>query len=151
MTMQNYQLREITKEQIKEAWDKLWPGNEHYYISDMTFPDLGNDKEIFTKYKGTYWGLYDGDKLIASNSGHKTSDNYYRGRGVWVDNAYRRQKLSQIMWQAVADQGRREGCEFLWCLPRRPTFSHAEEFGFIRMTEWMTFKHGENAYAVYRL
>lgn len=147
----NYVLKEISKEQIKEAWDKLWPGRDHYYVSDMTYPEKGYDPSIFEKYKPTFWGLYDGDRLIATNSGHKTSETYYRGRGVWVDEDYRRQKLAQIMWKAVADQGKREGCEWLWCLPRQPTFDHVIEFGFERVSDWMPFKFGINAYALYNL
>lgn len=145
-----YSLREISKEQIKEPWDILWPNRDHYYISDMTYPDMGFDKNIFN-YKATYWGLYDGDKIIACNSGHKTSDKYYRGRGVWVHADYRREKLSQVMWKAVADQGRKEGCDWLWCLPRKETFDHVIEFGFDRVTDWLPFKYGMNAYALYKL
>lgn len=143
-------LKQITNDEILSVWENLWPGRDQILVSDMCYP-AGYDSTIHEIYKPTHWGFFINDQIVGCNSGHKTSNIHYRGRGVWVEKEYRRLGISQILWNAVALQARKEGCEYLWALPRKETFSHAEKCGFIRTSDWIELDYGHNAYALMKL
>ena len=143
-------LKKIDNNEILKGWEQLWPGREQIFLSDMLFPS-GFDAEISKKYTPTHWGMYDNELLIGVNSGHKTSEIHYRGRGVWVHEDYRRQGVSQLLWKAVADQGKKEGCEIFWALPRLDRIGHCLKFGFEVVSELQEFDYGLNAYVSYDL
>jgi GNAT superfamily N-acetyltransferase len=146
--LKNYIARKITDKELLAGWEQLHPGREHVFITTMTYPEKDFDHTILEKYINTNFGIFDGDKLIGTSSGHKTSEDYYRGRGIWVHEDYRGQGLSRILWELVFSQAKKEKCKWVWCLPKKEAFWHAENRGFKRVSEFIQFDWGVNAYAV---
>lgn len=101
--------------------------------SAMTWPFEGNpdpiDMNIFN-YPATFWGAYLDNKLVGVNSGHKTTDEQYRSRGIWVDPEYRKRGVAQMLFLLTAHQAKIEGCELLWSIPRKTALPAYTKFGF---------------------
>ena len=82
--------KEITFEQICQIWQsELWPNRVSPIEthSAMTWPFDGNqlefDMDIFN-YDASFFGVYSKQVLVGVNSGHRTRDDLYRSRGIWV-------------------------------------------------------------------
>jgi len=123
-------------EQISDIWSEhLWPNRQSPIEthSAMTWPFDGNpleyDMDIF-KFPASYFGIVLGEKIIAVNSGHRTRNNLYRSRGIWIDPVYRRQGLSQILFNCIKEQAINEGCEMIWSIPRKTALPAYTKFGF---------------------
>lgn len=121
---------------VESIWStKLWPNRTSAIEthSAMTWPFEGNpesiDMNIFN-YPATFWGAYLDDKLVGVNSGHKTTDEQYRSRGIWVDPEYRKRGVAQMLFLMTAHQAKVEGCEMLWSIPRKTALPAYTKFGF---------------------
>ena len=121
---------------VESIWStKLWPNRTSAIEthSAMTWPFEGNpesiDMNIFN-YPATFWGAYLDDKLVGVNSGHKTTDEQYRSRGIWVDPEYRKRGVAQMLFLLTAHQAKIEGCELLWSIPRKTALPAYTKFGF---------------------
>ena len=121
---------------IEDVWKtKLWtnrtsPIETH---SAMTWPFEGNpepiDMNIFN-YPATFLGAFIDNKLIGVNSGHRTTNEQYRSRGIWVDPDYRKKGVAQMLFLMTAHQAKVEGCEMLWSIPRKTALPAYTKFGF---------------------
>jgi GNAT superfamily N-acetyltransferase len=121
---------------IESIWStKLWPSRTSAIESHsaMTWPFEGNpdsiDMDIFN-YPATFWGVYLDNKLVGVNSGHKTTDEQYRSRGIWVNPEYRKRGVAQMLFLMTAHQAKIEGCEMLWSIPRKTALPAYTKFGF---------------------
>jgi GNAT superfamily N-acetyltransferase len=131
-----FAVQQITFEQILPIWqNKLWLNrvSKIETHSAMTWPfshpDQPYDMTVFT-YPVYFFGIYDQDKLIAVNSGHLTTDQEFRSRGLWVDPDYRGQKLAQQILLATIDQARESGAKMIWSIPRLTALPAYEKVGF---------------------
>jgi len=121
---------------IESIWStKLWPSRTSAIESHsaMTWPFEGNpdsiDMDIFN-YPATFWGVYLDNKLVGVNSGHKTTDEQYRSRGIWVNPEYRKRGVAQMLFLMTAHQAKIEGCEMLWSIPRKTALPAYTKYGF---------------------
>jgi GNAT superfamily N-acetyltransferase len=121
---------------IESIWStKLWPSRTSAIESHsaMTWPFEGNpdsiDMDIFN-FPATFWGVYLDNKLVGVNSGHKTTDEQYRSRGIWVNPEYRKRGVAQMLFLMTAHQAKIEGCEMLWSIPRKTALPAYTKFGF---------------------
>lgn len=130
---------------VKPIWEQeLWPNRKSAIepMSVMTWPFEGSPEEydmsIMEKYEPTFI-IVDVEvsdrgvtyrKLVGVNSGHRTSDMHYRSRGIWVDPKYRKKGVAQTLFLMTAHQGKIEGCEMIWSLPRKTALSAYTNFGF---------------------
>jgi GNAT superfamily N-acetyltransferase len=129
-------VKTISFEEICSIWsEKLWPNrvSKIETHSAMTWPHTHPNQpysmDVFN-YPATFFGIYDLDKLIAVNSGHLTTQQEYRSRGLWVDPDYRGMGLAQIILLATIDQAKQEGAEMIWSIPRLTAVSAYERAGF---------------------
>ena len=129
-------VQQITFEQITPIWkDKLWPDrvSKIETHSAMTWPsshpNQPYDMNVFN-YPVYFFGIYDQDKLIAVNSGHPTTEQEFRSRGLWVDPCYRGQKLAQQILGATIAQAKQSGAEMIWSIPRLTALPAYEKVGF---------------------
>ena len=97
-----------------------WPGD---------YPDQTHDMSIF-QYDVTYWGAYHNSDLVGVNSGHRTSPEHYRSRGLWVHPEYRLQGISQLLFSQTLSQALAEGCVMTWSLPRMSALRAYQSAGF---------------------
>ena len=128
--------RSISFEQISSIWQKeLWPNRKSPIEthSAMTWPFDGNpieiDMDIFN-YKPTFFGVFNDQSLVGVNSGHRTKDNVYRSRGIWVDPKYRKKGIAQMLFLMTESQALREDCNLIWSIPRKSALKSYTSFGF---------------------
>lgn len=121
---------------VETVWrERLWPNRTSAIEthSVMTWPYDGNlleyDMNIFD-YPASFFAVWDDEKLIGVNSGHKTTDTLYRSRGLWVDPDYRKQGIAQILFGATETAARSENCSAIWSIPRKTALSAYQRYGF---------------------
>ena len=126
----------ISFETISHVWQKhLWqnrvsPIETH---SAMTWPFDGNpieyDMDIFN-YEPTFFAVFQSQEIIGVNSGHRTKDNIYRSRGIWVRPEYRKKGISKMLFDETEKQAIKEGCNMIWSIPRKSALPAYTKFGF---------------------
>jgi len=143
------QVSRIDFNTIQSIWkNKLWP-NRNSAIethSAMTWPFEGNPESIDMKifnYTATFWGAYLDNKLVGVNSGHRTTDEQYRSRGIWVDPDYRKRGVAQMLFLMTAHQAKVEGCEMLWSIPRKTALPAYTKFGFETVGDYIVTETSE--------
>ena len=144
----------ITFETICHIWQKhLWqnrvsPIETH---SAMTWPYDGNpiefDMDIFN-YEPSFFGVTANGRIVGVNSGHRTKDNIYRSRGIWVDPDVRKKGVAQLLFNATQKQAINEGCNMIWSIPRKSALPAYTKFGFETMGDFFDegMEFGPNIY-----
>ena len=146
--------KRITFDEILPIWqNELWPDRESAIepMSAMTWPYEGDpqpiDMSIF-EYEPTFWGVYIDNKLIGVNSGHRTTDQAYRSRGIWVDPAQRGKRISQTLFALLTHQAQIEGCDMVWSIPRKSALQAYTNAGFQTVGDFIETETSEaNIYA----
>lgn len=130
------QIKRIDFETILPVWqEKLWPNRQSAIEphSVMTWPFDGDPPEYdlkITSYEPTFLAVYHNDTIIATGSGHRSSDIHYRMRGFWVAPDFRRQGLLHKILQQLCEQAITEGCHMMWGIPRKASLTAYTKFGF---------------------
>jgi len=107
------------------------------------------DIDIYTKFKPTFLGLFDNEKLIGGISGHKSSHEDYRIRGIYILSEYRSKGLSKMLFDAVISQAEKENSTQIWSLPKKEAFFSYKKSNFIQTTDYIKTAYGENCFAIY--
>jgi GNAT superfamily N-acetyltransferase len=129
-------VQQITFQEILPIWqNKLWPNrvSKIETHSAMTWPYTHPNQPYSTdvfNYPATFFGIFDQDKLVAVNSGHLTTQQEYRSRGLWVDPEYRGMGVAQMILISTIEQAKQEGAEMIWSIPRLTALSAYERVGF---------------------
>lgn len=151
-------IKKIPFEYIYPIWkEKLWPDRQstietHSAMTwPFSWPDSKINMEIFN-YPATFWGVFDGDKLVGVNSGHRTSEVEYRSRGIWVDPEYRMHGISQQLFTMTEHQAVLEGCEMIWSIPRKTALKAYTRFGFQTVGDYFGTETADaNIYVIKRI
>jgi len=152
-------VQQITFQEILPIWqNKLWPNRvskieTHSAMTwPYTHPFQPYSMDVFN-YPATFFGIVDQDTLVAVNSGHLTTQQEYRSRGLWVDPDYRGMGLAQIILLATINEAKKEGASMIWSIPRLTALPAYERVGFKtvgdRVDEGVEF--GPNIYCSYSL
>ena len=153
MLNSTFQIKKITFNQILTIWESmLWPRriSSIKTHSSMTLAG-GIDMKIYNN-TATYFGIVDKEKLIAVNSGHRSSSSDYRSRGLWVDPDYRRIGLGRILLTAAQNQARLENCTLIWSMPRKQSLSVYLSAGFKQHGDFFPTETADlNCYALMNL
>jgi len=143
------EVRVITFDQIFPMWQRLWPERESpiWPVSSMVYK--GEWDAAIERSTPTFFGIFDGEQLVAVTSGHKTSDTQYRHRGLYVLESHRRRGYAKELLGRVVAQARKEGCSMVWSLPRQGGSHRCHiEVGFEQTSDWFTegVEFGPNCY-----
>lgn len=124
-------LTEITWETIKVIWENyLWVGREDIRpISTMTFAGP-IDMQIKKLYSPIFYGCFDNSKLVGVISGHQTSTDSYRVRGIYVFDEYRGKGIAQILFSSIENHAKLLGVKYIWSYPRLSALPAYLKFGF---------------------
>lgn len=141
-------IKKIPFEQIYDVWlNHLWPHRTSSIDSNSAMIFLGGYTMDNMMTIPTFFGYFIEDKLVGVNSGHKCSDNSYRSRGVYVFPEFRKREIGTKLLIATIDQGRSEGCSFVWSYPRRSSWNTYQSAGFRLAGDWEKSETSEaNAY-----
>jgi len=140
---QNFECTESTFEEIYDTWyDQLWPGRKSkissmsslYWAQPRT---ITKDMSIYEKYAPTFWVIKHGDEIVGVNSGFKTEEKVYRSRGLYVYPDHRNQGFSAILLRQTILQGKKEGCHWIWSLPRKAALPAYQRVGFKKRGKWL--------------
>ena len=149
----------ISFETICHIWQKhLWqnrvsPIETH---SAMTWPFAGNpieyDMDIFN-YEPNFFAIFQRQEIVGVNSGHRTKDNIYRSRGIWVHPDHRKKGVSKMLFDATEKQARNEGCNMIWSIPRKSALPAYTKFGFETVGDFFDegMEFGPNIYVTKEL
>ena len=142
-------IEKIDFEIILPIWkDFLWPNRktEIKPLSSMKYLG-GYDMSIYD-YIPTFFAVFDNDKIIGVNSGFRTDINFYRSRGIFVFDNYRKLGISQKLFEVTESQAKEEGCSFLWSIPRKQAIASYLKFGFEKTSDWFdeNMEFGPNCY-----
>ena len=136
---------------ILPIWEEeLWLGrsSEIKPMSSMTYLG-GFDMSIYEKYEPTFFAVYNVvNEIVGVNSGHRTSDDLYRSRGIWVDPRYRGNGIAGILFCELFGQAINEQCEAVWSVPRKNALLAYEKVGFKQTSDFFDegMEFGPNCY-----
>ena len=141
-------IKQISFEQIYEIWkNSLWPNRTSPIEPNSAMIFLGGYTMDNMTTTPTFLGYFQNDKIIGVNSGHKCSDNSYRSRGLFVFPEFRHTGIATKILKATIEQGKVEGCSFVWSYPRKTSWRAYKQADFILMSEWETSETSDaNAY-----
>lgn len=142
----------IPFETILYVWQEyLWPGRiskieKNSAIEYYSLPYTYNLK--YMAVDSTFFGLFDGEKLIGVNSGHPTLTGF-RSRGLYVFKEYRGYNYGSMILDATVQYAKDNKFDNVWSIPRQSSFQSYAKSGFIRTSDWFTSETSEyNAYAI---
>lgn len=122
----------LSDEQILEYWKlHLWKERQDPIRPMSSMLINGDyDMQLYIFHKPQHVGLYINDELVGCNSSHVTSDSDMRSRGLFVDERYRRQGFSQLLFKAVEDHALQQKRHRIWSYPRISALGAYQKFGF---------------------
>jgi len=147
-------LKKIEWETIHKIWrDHLWKGRVSAIKPTNGLKLFGGYDKKIEDNTPTFFGVFHGDKCVGVNSGHITGNTQYRSRGIYVFPEYRGKGFSQMLFQAVETQGRAEGKDVLWSMPRESALPAYERYGFHQVSEMFDkgMEFGPNCYVIKRI
>ena len=151
-----YTVKEITFEDILEGWKQLWPDRKDtpnvstwtlmkecfFYDNVVIVKDMiDHDINIKTTEDVNYYGVYENEKLIGVNSGHKTCQISWRSRGLWVHPDYRGRRISKMLLNAVVDSA---DTQYVWSVPKTASIKSYESIGFIKRSDEIVTAQDKN-------
>ena len=109
----------------------------------------GYDLSIHERYRPFFLGAFttNGD-LVGAISGHRTSPDSFRSRGLFVAPGYRGLGIAHELLFEVCCLAWSEGSNLVWTYPRQSAWPVYHKFGFNLRSDWISDGYGCNAYAV---
>lgn len=146
----DYRLEKVAFDDILPMWrDLLWNGrvDDIRPMSSMLYQG-GYDMNIYERYSPTFYAIKYDDEIIACNSGHQTSDNSYRSRGLYVSPTHRQRGLAKRLLYATCDHARSLLCSYVWTVPRKNSLNAYTGVGFKQTSDWFDvgMEFGPNCY-----
>lgn len=153
-----YIIEHIHWNQIQPVWRyNLWPDRQSPIESHsaMTWP-FDNNQEPYEMsvfdYKPFFIGAVLDNKLIGVNSGHRSSSNHFRSRGLWVDPDHRKHGIAQMLFAETERLAKSEGSDMIWSVPRKTALSAYQRFGFETVGDFFGTETAEsNIYVIKQL
>lgn len=137
---------EISYEEIKVFWDKLWPNRSYEPYSAMSY--LGGYL-AWPPEEVCYYGVFNGQNdIVGVNSCHDTGHLLVRSRGLWVDPNYRGQRLGVKLLDFATEWAQQRSRHAVWSYPRQDSMATYSAAGYIQQGPWFTDSGVTNCYAI---
>ena len=145
-------IKEISFDIIKLYWKILWPDIESKYLEKIYLPQCEFVSKEFISLDpnlipSIFLGYFVDNKLIGVLSGYKTSDIYFRTRGLWVNSSYRLMNVGTKLIQYIEQFALDVGCERLWTIPRKSAINFYLKNNFLQITDFIIYNN-QNCYAI---
>ncbi len=136
--------------EVLEVWSiLLWPNRTSEITPTSAMTYLGGYDYENMKDEPTFFGYHVDDVLVGINSGHKTINNTYRSRGLYVFPEYRGRGIGVELLTATINQAKLEGCNMCWSYPKHSSWSTYQKAGFMLSSDWEKSETSDrNAYCV---
>jgi GNAT superfamily N-acetyltransferase len=139
---------------IRPIWsERLWDSRYKFESTSAMLFLGGYDAEIAIKYKPIFFKAVYNGQIAGVISGHKSSTDHYRLRGLYIFPEFRGKRISQKLIQKIIDQARSENCTMVWAAPRIASLPHFLKIGFHQSSEFTEegFLYGPNCYVMINL
>ena len=141
-------ITKITFDEILPIWENnLWPNR----VSDITptsaMSFMGGYDLINMNTEPTFFAYFSEGEIAGVNSGHKTMNEGYRSRGLYVFDQFRGKGIGTILLKATIEQAKAENAVLCWSYPRKTSWKSylAADFGLA--SDWDMSETSEaNAY-----
>ena len=143
----------ITFEEILPIWqDHLWPDRESSIDPTSAMSYLGGYDLVNMQSSPTFFAYMIEGEIAGVNSGHKTMNDGYRSRGLYVSDKFRGKGIGTILLKATIDQARIENANMCWSYPRQSSWKSYLNAGFELASDWETSETSDaNAYCIIEL
>jgi len=138
---------------IQKLWKELWPNRKDIQPMSSLAINGSIDMNIYTKYSPTFWLLQTKKEDLGCVSGHPTSEESFRLRGLYVRPEYRGNSFSHKLLSEALSFARRAGYKLAWTLPRVSVLGVYESVGFYRCSKniYKNMVQGPNVLFIYPL
>ena len=142
--------KQITFEQICHNRHELWLQQSKSIIETHDLLDGKTQPNLIWIYLITMsfpWCVQQ-TSFNCVNSGHRTRDDLYRSRGIWVDPKFRKTGVAQTLFELTESKAREEGCRLIWSIPRKSALPAYTKFGFETVGDYFDegMEFGPNIY-----
>ncbi len=139
----------IDFETISKVWrENLW---EHGDSADKRYNKIkidGKFDEELAKKTTFYWAYKLDDNIVGVNSGYISYDNYYRSRGLWVDEKFRNAGFGRSLLNTAIEESKFWDCKYVWSYPREESIGVYESVGFKKQGNFEVGTYGFNCIAI---
>jgi GNAT superfamily N-acetyltransferase len=113
----------------------------------------GYDGRIPEKYTPLFFAAVHDSKVVGVVSGHHSTDEFFRLRGLYVDDSMRGHGVSVHLINAVIEAAKQRNCKMLWATPRPVSLPIFEKLGFTKDSDFTHegFAFGPNCYVSLKL
>jgi len=141
-------IKQITFSAIYHIWEAyLWHNKTSTITPTSAMDYLGGYHMQNMECTPTFFGYFDEhNNLLGVNSGHKCRDNSYRSRGLYVHGSFRNRGIATELLISTIEQGKKEGCSYVWSYPRENSWKAYAKAGFTLTSDWTDTELGKNAY-----
>jgi GNAT superfamily N-acetyltransferase len=143
------EIRRTDYSEVQPVWSQyLWDSRYQFQPTSAMLFLGGYDASIAEKYTPCFFAASIDGKLAGVASGHATSEMHYRFRGLYVFDGFRGKNVGRHLIEAVINEGRNSGRNFLWAAPRAQNVGLFERMGFKVYSPAVTegFTYGPNCY-----
>jgi GNAT superfamily N-acetyltransferase len=130
-------IKKITFERIIPYWNILWKQYEGCKINKVNLDSQKNYVHRAYKYlnqeaiekiiKPVYVGYFNDDEIIGVASGYETNIDWYRIRGLWVNEKYRRNGIATKIVKYLESKS---NTRYIWTVPRQTALKFYQSNGF---------------------
>jgi GNAT superfamily N-acetyltransferase len=140
----------ITFDEVLPIWNThLWPNRQSSIDSTSAMCYLGGYDLVNTQSQPTFFTYVIDNEIAGVNSGHKTMNEGYRSRGLYVFEKFRGMGIGTQLLRATIYQAKIEHCNMCWSYPRKSSWKSYLNAGFELASDWEISETSEaNAYCI---
>jgi GNAT superfamily N-acetyltransferase len=146
-------IKKISFVKTYDIWkNQLWPNriSEITPTSAMSFMG-GYELQNMTSNPSFFAYIID-NEIAGVNSGHRTINDGYRSRGLYVFERFRGKGIGTQLLKATIEQAKLEHCNMCWSYPRKSSWKSYLNAGFELASDWEKSETSDdNAYCVIKL
>lgn len=134
---------------VKKYWSLfLWP-ERRSSIEEKSWIDINGEINLDLKLGSPsfFAAIDDKSEVVAVVSGHSTSEDQYRLRGIWVKENFRKRAIGSMLVAQIQDQAFAEKRKLLWTMPRMNSKEFYFKLGFKEQKFLYSYEFGPHIIA----
>lgn len=143
-------ITKITFDEVLPIWNTyLWPNRQSSIDPTSAMCYLGGYDLVNAQSYPTFFAYMIDNEIAGVNSGHKTMNDGYRSRGLYVLEKFRGMGIGTRLLKATIEQAKIEDCNMCWSYPRKSSWKSYLNAGFELASDWEISETSEaNAYCI---